>query len=88
MMPTITLKADERFCQDLDAMASELEVSRSELVRRAVEAYRANLTREHLRVAMQRASYRVRRLDPVTPGELDDLADDGLGDEPDQPRDA
>ncbi len=80
VMPTITLKADERFCKDLNEMAREMEVSKSELVRRAVNAYRNNLEREHLRIAMQQASYRVRRSDPDLPDELDSLVNDGLDD--------
>ena len=79
-MPTITLKADERFCKNLDDMAHEMEVSKSELVRRAVNAYRNNLEREHLRIAMQKASYRVRRIDPQLQDELDSLVGDGLDD--------
>ncbi len=79
-MPTITLKADESFCNDLNEMASEMEVSKSELVRRAVNAYRNNLEREHLKVAMQKASYRVRRLDPDLSAGLDSLVNDGLED--------
>ncbi len=79
-MPTITLKADERFCNDLHEMAREMQVSKSELVRRAVNAYRDNLEREHLRIALQKASYRVRRIDPDLSGELDSLVSDGLED--------
>ena len=79
-MPTITLKADERFCEDLNEMAREMEVSKSELVRQAVNAYRNNLEREHLRIAMQKASYRVRRSDPDLSDELDSLVNDGLDD--------
>ena len=80
IMPTITLKADERFCKDLNEMAREMEVSKSELVRQAVIAYRNNLEREHLRIAMQKASYRVRRSDPDLSDELDSLVNDGLDD--------
>lgn len=78
IMPTITLKADEKFCEDLNEMAHEMEVSKSELVRRAVTAYRGNLEREHLKVAMQRASYRVRGSDPGLLDDLDSLINDGL----------
>jgi hypothetical protein len=80
IVPTITLKADERFCKDLNDMAHEMEVSKSELVRRAVNAYRKNLEREHLKVAMKKASYRVRRIDPGLTDELDSLVSDGLDD--------
>ncbi len=79
-MPTITLKADEGFCNDLNEMASEMKVSKSELVRRAVNAYRNNLEREHFRIAMQKASYRVRRIDPDVVDDLDALVSDGLDD--------
>jgi len=79
-MPTITLKADEDFCVALNAMATELKVSKSELVRRAVNADSHNLEREHLKVAMQKASYRVRQLDPDLAEDLESLASDGLED--------
>ncbi len=62
-------------------MAHEMAVSKSELVRRAVNAYRNNLEREHLRIAMQNASYRVRQIDPELPDELDSLVGDGLDDD-------
>ena len=79
-MPTITLKADEKFCNDLKEMACEMKVSKSELVRRAVNAYSNNLEREHLRIAMQKASYRVRQLDPEVSDDLDSLVSDGFDD--------
>ena len=79
-MPTITLKADDKFCNDLNEMACEMKVSKSELVRRAVNSYQSNLEREHLKIAMQKASYRVRRLDPDVSEDLDSLVSDGLDD--------
>jgi Arc/MetJ-type ribon-helix-helix transcriptional regulator len=57
-----------------------MKVSKSELVRRAVNAYQSNLEREHLKIAMQKASYRVRRLDPDVSEDLDSLVSDGLDD--------
>lgn len=44
-MHTVTLKADDRLYGQIDMMAKELHLSKSELIRRALFAYQETLGR-------------------------------------------
>ena len=77
-MPTVTLKADERLYKQITLMANELHLSKSELIRRAVNAYKENLERNKLKIMMQEASLKVRDHDKEMIDELDVLVFDGL----------
>jgi hypothetical protein len=79
-MPTVTLKTDDRLYQQIVLMADELHVTKSEVIRQAVAAYRENLERNKMKLIMQAASFKVRGEDNGLKGELDSLASDGLDD--------
>ena len=79
-MPTVTLKTDEKLYDQINKMADELHLSKSEVIRQAVSAYSDNLERNKIVAAMQAASFRVRGSDPALLDELDSLASDGLMD--------
>ena len=59
-MKTVTLKTDDRFFHKLTHLAEELEITKSELIRRAVREYEKHVRRERLKKRFLEASLKVR----------------------------
>lgn len=77
-MKTITIKASDEFAQNLVDLAGQLHLSKSELIRQAVERFRQQQEQTLLKAKMQAAAQKVRS---QTLEELDDwdaTVDDGL----------
>ncbi len=79
-MPVITLKSDEKFLETLDTMAKELQINRSELIRRSVLRFREEMDREKLKKRIKEASLRVREDAKAMAKELEGTVGDGLDD--------
>jgi len=79
-MPVITLKSDEKFLETLDTMAKELQINRSELIRRSVLRFREEMDREKLKKRIKEASLRVREDAKAMAKELEGTLGDGLDD--------
>ncbi len=77
-MPVITLKSDEKFLETLDMMAKELQINRSELIRRSVLRFREEMDREKLKAQIKEASLRVREDAKMMAKELEGTLGDGL----------
>ena len=78
MMKTITIKASDEFAQNLVDLALQLHLSKSELIRQAVERFRQQQEETLQKVKMQAAAQKVRS---QTMNELKDwevTVDDGL----------
>ena len=67
-MKTITLKTNEVFFTQVDIMAKELKLSKSEFIRKAVVFYGKNIKKQRIKQQIQSASFLTRE------------SDDGLGD--------
>jgi len=80
-MHTVTLKADDRLYGQIDLMAKELHLSKSELIRRALFAYQETLFKSKIKRELQDASFKVRNVDSTIIELLDVLASDGLTDD-------
>ena len=80
-MHTVTLKADDRLYGQIDLMAKELHLSKSELIRRALFAYQETLHKNKVKRELQEASFKVRKADKPIIELLDGLASDGLIDD-------
>jgi len=79
-MRTITLKSDEIFFDNLTHLAHQLNLSKSELIRKAVTAYEETIHRQQLKEQMRIASLRVREANERFLTEMDDMLLDGLDD--------
>lgn len=79
-MHTVTLKADDRLYGQIALMAEELDLSKSELIRRALIAYQETLNKSKVKRDLQEASFRVRNINKPVIDLLDGLASDGLTD--------
>ena len=79
-MHTVTLKADDRLYGQISLMAEELDLSKSELIRRALFAYQETLNKNKVKKEIQEASFKVRNIDRSVISLLDGLASDGLPD--------
>lgn len=79
-MPTVTLKADDKLYAQINTMADELQLSRSEVIRQAVNVFADKLYREKVKNMLQRASARVSEAGGKDIEELDALIGDGLED--------
>lgn len=80
-MPVITLKADEAFTREVDALAARQHVSRSALLREAFVHYKRELDQHALAQRLQQASMRLSQASRVESATLDEALDDGLADE-------
>ena len=79
-MKTITLKADERFFEKVTALAKQLHLTKSELIRRAVSEYEETVRRRALKEQMRDASLRVREQSRRIAEEWEGTLEDGLDD--------
>lgn len=59
-MKTITIKASDEFAQNLVDLAGQLHLSKSELIRQAVERFRQQQEQTLLKAKMQAAAQKVR----------------------------
>lgn len=59
-MKTITIKASDEFAQNLLELAEQLHLSKSELIRQAVERFRQQQEQTLLKAKMQAAAQKVR----------------------------
>ena len=79
-MRTITMKADESFFEKVTMLAKELHVTKSELIRRAVNEYEETIRRRALKEQMRNASMRVRNQSRKISEEMENTLGDGLYD--------
>jgi len=77
-MKTITLKTDAAFFDNLTKIARELDITKSEFIRRSVSQYEKYIYREKLKANIREASFRVRKANNDTVKDFDTTADDGL----------
>lgn len=77
-MKTITIKASDEFAQNLVDLAGQLHLSKSELIRRAVERFRQQQEETLLKSKMQQASKKVRAQTSEDIIDWDDTLEDGL----------
>ncbi len=77
-MHTITLKTDDTFYEMLSDTVKKLGITKSELIRRAVNHYRDSLAEEQLKERMKIASSKVRLHSLEINREFDATLEDGL----------
>ncbi|HHH72914.1 MAG TPA: DNA-binding protein [Sulfuricurvum sp.] len=77
-MKTVTLKTDDTFFERLSTLASELHLSKSELIRRSVVAYEEHMQRQKLRAQLKAASLKVRDASRQEAEALEETLTDGL----------
>lgn len=77
-MHTITLKSDDDFFEMLNAMAQNLDTSRSDLIRKSVIYYKEALEKEKLKVQIKKASLKVRNESLKIAEAFEDTVEDGL----------
>lgn len=75
-MKTITIKASDEFAQMLVDMATSLHVSKSEIIRQAVEGFRKQYAEDLLKKRMQESALKVRNKSEID--DWDDTLADGL----------
>ena len=77
-MRTITLKTDSIFFDRLTELAKELQITKSEFIRRSVSEYEKYLYREKLKSNIQKASRKVREANLGIVEDFDTASNDGL----------
>ena len=77
-MKTITLKTDDSFFEKVTALAKELHMSKSELIRQSITEFETALNKRRLKEKMKQASLKVRESNREIIDEFDASADDGL----------
>ncbi|BBP45776.1 hypothetical protein THMIRHAS_11490 [Thiosulfatimonas sediminis] len=75
-MKTITIKASDEFAHNLVELANQLHLSKSELIRQAVERFRQQQAEALLKAKMQAAAQKVRVHSEIE--DWDDTLNDGL----------
>ncbi len=77
-MKTITLKTDDSFFDKVTALAKQLHLSKSELIRRSISEYELVVQKKKMKEQMKKASMLVREEGIKTIQEFDSTLDDGL----------
>lgn len=77
-MKTITIKASDEFAQNLVDLAGQLHLSKSELIRQAVERFRQQQEESIQKMKMQSAAKKVRAQTLEEIDDWDDSLEDGL----------
>ena len=77
-MKTITLKTDDTFFEKVSNLAKHLQLSKSELIRRAVAEYEEVMYKKEIKEQMKQASFRVRESSININNEFDHTLNDGL----------
>ena len=77
-MRTVTLKTDSIFFDKLTNLAKDLQITKSEFIRRSVSEYEKYLHREKLKTNIQEASRKVREANLDIVKDFDAAIYDGL----------
>jgi len=77
-MKTVTLKTDSIFFDKLTSLAKELQITKSEFIRRSVSEYEKYLYREKLKSNIQKAVLKVKESNKDIIEEFDTAVNDGL----------
>jgi len=77
-MKTITLKTDNNFFEKVSALAAQLHLSKSELIRRSISEYELIIKKRALDEQMRNASLLVRKANQKVSAEFDETISDGL----------
>ena len=77
-MKTVTLKTDDAFFERLSRLAKEQQLTKSELIRRAVAEYERTVFRQKLKERFRDASMKVREESRKIAEEFEDTLGDGL----------
>ena len=77
-MKTITLKTDNSFFEKVSALAAQLHLSKSELIRRSISEYELIIKKRVLDEQMRNASLLVRKANQKVNAEFDETISDGL----------
>ena len=77
-MRTVTLKTDSMFFDRLTRLAKDLQITKSEFIRRSVSEYEKYLYREKLKSNIQEASRKVREANIEIVKDFDTTIADGL----------
>lgn len=77
-MKTITLKSDDAFFDKVTELAKRFHLSKSELIRRAVNEYESALYKRQLQEQIKRASMKVREASADMSREFEATLEDGL----------
>ncbi len=77
-MKTITFKADEIFFEKVTKLAKRLHISKSELIREAINEYERNLYKKRLKQMLQEESLKSRSLLKKEIEALEESSLDGL----------
>ena len=79
-MKTITLKADDNFFKKVTELAKKLHISKSELIREAINEYEKSLYKKRLKKMLQEESIKSRALLQKEIEILEESSLDGLED--------
>ncbi len=77
-MKTVTLKTDSVFFDKLTRLAKELQITKSEFIRRSVSEYERHLNREKLKANIRNASEKVREANTNIIKDFETAVNDGL----------
>ena len=77
-MYTITLESDDTFYNILDDMVKSLNITKSELIKKAVISYQSVLEKEKLKYKVKQASLKVRDESLKISQEFNNTINDGL----------
>jgi len=77
-MKTITLKTDDIFFEHITTLAKNLNLTKSELIRRSVREYENFIKKQALKEQIKQASLKVRQANNELITEFDTISNDGL----------
>lgn len=77
-MKIVTFKTDDLFFENLSKLARNLNLSKSELIRKAIQEYEQNLKRDIIKEKVKKASFKVRKNIKKEIRELENTNLDGL----------
>ena len=77
-MKTITFKTDDLFFENLSKLAKSLHLSKSELIRKAIQEYEETLKKNMIKEKIKKASFKVRENIKKEIKELENTNLDGL----------
>lgn len=79
-MKTITMKTDDTFFEKVNALAKELHLTKSELIRRSIVEYESIIKKRAMKEKMKEASLRVREANKEINDTFETTLEDGLKD--------
>ncbi len=77
-MKTITFKTDDLFFENFSKLAKSLHLSKSELIRKAIQEYEETLKKNMIKEKIKKASFKVRENIKKEIKELENTNLDGL----------